>query len=311
MSIAISVVIPTYNYGAYVGQAIESALAQTRAPLEVIVVDDGSTDDTPERLAAFGDRIRAIRQDNAGLSAARNTGIAAARGTHVALLDSDDAWHPRKLELQARTLEQFPGSAAIGTGTMHGTAEAPPSSLGGWPEVVSEESTPVSLEMLVLRVRFAPSSALIDRQVLEEVGPFDTELRSAEDRDMWIRIAAKHPVRTVVAPLLWYRLHNASMSRNATRMEENELRVLYKSFRELEPLRGQWLLRRKALALANFAAAWRYDQAGQRGRALARSFRSLFLWPLPYREEEIPIPNARIKLAARTALASLAILPSR
>jgi glycosyltransferase involved in cell wall biosynthesis len=311
MSIAISVVIPTYNYGAYVGQAIDSALAQTHAPLEVIVVDDGSTDDTPARLAAYGDRIRAIRQENAGLSAARNAGIAAARGTHVALLDSDDAWHPRKLELQVRALEQFPGTAVVGTGTMHGTAEAPPTSPEGWPEVPSEASIPISLEMLVLRIRFAPSSALIDRLVLEEVGPFDTALRSAEDRDMWIRIAAKYPVRTVGAPLLWYRLHNASMSRNASRMEENERRVLDKSFRNLEPLRGHWVLRRKALALANFAAAWRYDQAGQRGRALACNLRSLFLWPLPYRDEEILIPNARIKLAARMALASLAILPPR
>lgn len=309
MPIAISVVIPTYNYGKYVGQAIESALSQTRAPLEVIVVDDGSTDDTPEVLAAYGDRIRAIRQDNAGLSAARNAGIAAARGTHIALLDSDDAWHPRKLELQARCLEEFPGTVLIGTDAIADASETPPA-LDRWPEA-SAASSPCSLDMLVVKAWFAPSSALIDRQMLADVGPFDTALRSAEDRDMWIRIAARGPVRTVNAPLLWYRLHGASMSRNASRMEENELRVLDKSFRDLEPLKNRRLLRWRALALANFAAAWRYDQSGQRGKALDRSLRSLLFWPLPCLAGETRTPNARVKFAILTVLSSLGLYNRR
>ena len=96
----VSVVIPTYNYGRYICETIDSALAQTYKPLEVIVVDDGSTDDTRERLAAYSDRIRYILQKNSGPAAARNTGIVAAQGEFVALLDSDDLWLPEKVERQ-------------------------------------------------------------------------------------------------------------------------------------------------------------------------------------------------------------------
>ena len=100
----ISVVIPTYNYGHFVTEAVDSVLAQTYRHYEVVVVDDGSTDDTRARLAPYGDRIRYIHQENQGLSAARNTGIRAARGGVIGLLDSDDKWHPRKLETQAAFL---------------------------------------------------------------------------------------------------------------------------------------------------------------------------------------------------------------
>jgi len=93
----VTVVIPTYNYGRYICETVESALGQTYSPVEIIVVDDGSMDDTRERLATYGDRIRYIHQQNRGLSAARNTGIQAARGEFVALLDSDDLWLPDKV----------------------------------------------------------------------------------------------------------------------------------------------------------------------------------------------------------------------
>src|SRR5947199_8414115 len=92
--------MPAYNYARYLREAIDSALGQTCAPLEVIVVDDGSTDETPEVLSSYGDRIRVIRQQNQGVAVARNAGIAAAGGDYLAFLDSDDIWYPRKLELQ-------------------------------------------------------------------------------------------------------------------------------------------------------------------------------------------------------------------
>src|SRR5271165_7143352 len=96
----ISVVIPTYNYGRYVPQAVESVLAQTFKDFEIIVVDDGSTDDTPQQLEPYQDRIRVHKQANQGVSAARNAGVRLARAALVAFLDADDVWHPRKLEIQ-------------------------------------------------------------------------------------------------------------------------------------------------------------------------------------------------------------------
>ena len=107
---AVSVIIPCHNYGRFVTAAVESALSQTYQPVDVIVIDDGSTDDTPERLQAFGSRIRYIRQENQGVSAARNTGIRQSCGEWVAFLDADDFWHPQKLEAQFRSIQTLAGS---------------------------------------------------------------------------------------------------------------------------------------------------------------------------------------------------------
>ena len=97
----VSVIIPTYNYGRFIAETIESALGQTLLPHEVIVVDDGSTDETAEVVASFGERVRYIYQENAGVCAARNRGVAASSGDLIAFLDADDIWEPTKLEKQA------------------------------------------------------------------------------------------------------------------------------------------------------------------------------------------------------------------
>jgi len=109
----VSVVIPTFNRARLVGLTIDSVLAQSYRDMEIIVVDDGSTDDTPQVLAKYGDRIRAIRQPNGGMNAARNAGIAQARGEYLALLDSDDLWLPFKTALQVELLDRFPQTGFV------------------------------------------------------------------------------------------------------------------------------------------------------------------------------------------------------
>src|SRR5215472_10802511 len=108
---AVSVVIPVFNEAGVVRRAIGSVLTQELAPLEIIVVDDGSTDATPSVLGTFGDRIRVLRQANAGAAAARNTGAAAASGEYLAFLDADDEWHPAMLSRTAGLLERNPCAA--------------------------------------------------------------------------------------------------------------------------------------------------------------------------------------------------------
>src|SRR5690242_14754403 len=112
----VSVVIPAYNYGRFVGEAVDSVLAQSYPHVETIVVDDGSQDDTRERLAHYGNRIRYIYQQNQGLPAARNTGIRHSSGELIAFLDADDTWHPRKLEIQVRCLTDRPDLGLLATG---------------------------------------------------------------------------------------------------------------------------------------------------------------------------------------------------
>jgi glycosyltransferase involved in cell wall biosynthesis len=300
----ISTVIPTYNYAQFVTAAVESALAQTYPSLnhEVIVVDDGSTDDTRERLAPYMDRIRYIYQENQGLSAARNTGIREARGDWIALLDSDDVWHSRKLEIQTAYLADHPQVELLG-------ARAVEASGSPWPAIDPTDpvGVRVTYEDVVVKSRFSPSSVLVHRRCFEKVGLFDQTLRSVEDRDMWIRIARACYVAALRTPLLWYRVHSGSMSHAAGRMEKCELQVLQKVFPRGQVLTGPIRLRLKAYSYAAFSAAYVYDVSGQRLKAVDRIIRSLLLWPFPYRRDEVRTSLARLKVVARIGLHSLAM----
>jgi glycosyltransferase involved in cell wall biosynthesis len=290
----VSVIVPTYNYAHFVTEAVDSALAQGYPQHEIIVVDDGSTDDTRAALARYGDRVRYLYQANQGLSAARNTGIRAAEGEYVALLDADDAWHPRKLELQVAYLRDHPEIGLVGASLFTERALC-------WPDLDALPRRPAEtfgLDRLIGKMRFAPSSALIRRACLDEVGLFDPTLRCVEDRDMWVRFATRFRVAMLQLPLLWYRQHPASLSTRAARMEETELRVLRKAFAEVPGLRGRWLLRRKTFSQAAFASAQVYAGGGHSWQALRRSLRSFLLWPVPYRRDEVDVPWARLRLLA-------------
>jgi glycosyltransferase involved in cell wall biosynthesis len=209
---SVSVVIAAYNYGHFVTEAVDSVLSQTLPPHEVIVVDDGSTDDTPSRVAAYGDRVRYLYQSNKGLSAARNAGIEAATGTYIALHDTDDAFHPRKLELQVAHLESDPSVGLIGTKKFSDPSWK-------WPRI-STPPTAVALshDSLVIRVRFCPSSALFRRSLWPAIGSFDPAVSAAADRDFWIRAALVSKVALLDAPLTFYRVHSHSMTRKVNMM---------------------------------------------------------------------------------------------
>jgi glycosyltransferase involved in cell wall biosynthesis len=294
----VSVVIPTFNYGHCVAEAVESALAQTYAPVEVIVVDDGSTDDTRARLEPYRGRINYVYQPNQGLSAARNTGIRAARGSLVALLDSDDAFHPRKLELQVAHLRAHPDVGLVATDCFTEPERK-------WPAVAEPvRAVRETLRRVVAPARFAPSSVLVRRECFDAVGLFDPTLRSVEDKEMWIRIAARCPVVRLAAPLCWYRVQPGSMSRNPDRMEEYDRLVLDRAFR-LPELRSSHSLRRKAFSHAALSAAWLYLTAGRPWAAARRVARALWLWPLPYPRGETHAPLVRLRLLARAGLDGL------
>src|SRR5258705_7356831 len=189
----VSVVIPTFNQAAYLREAIDSVLAQTWGNRECIVVDDGSTDGTPEIIASYGDRIVALRQDNRGAANALNAGIRAARGELICWLSSDDAYLATKLEVQVAALLARPDAGLCCTGweTMDAT---------GRTLKQHQESTwihPDQVVSIFWRNAINGTTVLIPRHVFEAVGPFDDELRADVDGGNWRRVAARGPVASV------------------------------------------------------------------------------------------------------------------
>lgn len=197
----VSVVIPTYNRAALCARAVRSALAQTLKDVEVIVVDDGSTDGTRERLASeFGSAVRVLCQSNAGVSAARNAGVRAARAPLIAFLDSDDTWHVDKLEAQVAWLDSHPDFALVLCDLAIVRTDG---SLAGTLSRRSRLPRDGDILADVLRApALVPSTVLVRKRAFEEVGGFDADLRTAEDVDLHLRIAARHKIGLLDRPLV-------------------------------------------------------------------------------------------------------------
>lgn len=222
----VSVIIPCYNGARWVGEAIESVLAQTYRELEIIVVDDGSTDESAEVIKLFRDgRIRYIHQENRGLSAARNTGIAAAEGAYISFLDADDIYFPDKTRRQVAFLRGHPHADVV-TGdytrtdknlrTLYRHHPLP----GMWPR-----------KMLLIGGLFPVHCWLARREVLDEAGGFDEELWAAEDWDLICRIALLNKVIIHENTLACaYRMTPGSMTMKPRRQTEATLRVVEKTF---------------------------------------------------------------------------------
>jgi len=210
-AVTVSVVIPAYNRAHLLGPAIESVLAQTYKDLEVIVVDDGSTDETAavaQRYAAQpGGRVRVIRQANQGVSAARNSGCRAARGRYIALLDSDDLWKPEKLARQVPALEHDPGVGMVCS--MADIVDADNQRVLG---LKPRQRPGATLRELVRTGSAAPSTFVFRREALEEVGGFDPQIQGLEDLDFCFRLVRRWKIVCLEAPLIRYRQHGTGLS---------------------------------------------------------------------------------------------------
>lgn len=195
-SFSVSVIIPTYNRGWIVRDAIDSALGQTYADFELVVVDDGSTDRTPQILDAYGERLRVVRQTNRGVSAARNRGIGASSGPLIALLDSDDIWLPGKLSVQVDFFKKNPAALICQTEEIwirNGLRVNPGKRHRKSSGMIFERS----LELCLV----SPSSVMFRRTLLEKVGLFDESLPACEDYDLWLRVGCRFPVHLIDKPL--------------------------------------------------------------------------------------------------------------
>lgn len=227
----VSVVVPAYQAARFIQATLRSILSQTVNAIEVIVVDDGSTDETAARVSEIeDDRLHLIRQENAGVAVARTRGSERARGAWIAWCDADDLWRPRKLELQLAALDEAPESVAAFCGVVQIDAEG-----GVLERVPAPESRSVGL-IDVLRHRggeFPPlpaSCALVPREVVGRVGPWNPAFQDAADWEYLIRLRREGPFCGVAEPLVEYRIHDAQMSRGVRR-RVRELERLFRMLR--------------------------------------------------------------------------------
>lgn len=261
----VTVVIPAYNAAWCVRRAIDSVLAQSWSDYELVVVDDGSTDDTAAILAGYGSALRVVRQANAGLSAARNAGIKAAEGDWIAFLDADDWWLPEKLAAQMAVIASKPDIGFCSTSADVVSPEG--AHLETWSHGGLHGNILPDLFGANAGVSGSGSAVLARRDLLVQCGGFDTTLRSVEDIDMWMRLAAVTHYACVPETLVCILRVPGSMSRNREVMRDSALRVMKKN-RALLPasMRGAFWRGCVAGVLTDYAK-WRYRD-GARADAL-------------------------------------------
>lgn len=211
----VSVVIPTYNMAAFLPEAIESVLRQAFQDFEVIVVDDGSTDNTREVVAQFASQIKYIRQENAGPSAAYNRGDDVARGEYLLHLDADDVLMEGALEKAVSVMDSAPEAGFCYGQVRDMDKDGKELKLARqWPERSGlRKARQVMLELLDLNF-ILPSAALFRRACFHEVGRFDNSLGYGEDTELFARLAKRYPVAYIAEPLAWRRKHRGAITAN-------------------------------------------------------------------------------------------------
>lgn len=203
----VSVVIPAFNSAAYLAQAIESVLAQSRPPLETIVIDDGSVDDT--RAVALAYPVCYVYQENRDRAAARNAGAELARGSLIAFLDADDVWMPEHLAACVEALERRPEASACATNYVIADERLTPI---GWARATERSRT---LAALLVENSIATSTVVVRAETFRQAGGFDESLKGSEDWELWLRLAATAPIGHVEATTVVYRDREGSASDRA------------------------------------------------------------------------------------------------
>ena len=342
----VSIVIPAFNCAETVGSAVQSCLDQTYGNIEVIVVNDGSTDGTPVALAPFGDRIQVVHQANRGLAAARSAGQQAARGTLLAWMDGDDLARPERIRMQVAALQALPeaGLVCSNFSAFHDSAgdfDFDPAHIDSYYESlrksggiagvfpmekimqIDDIQAPVSLrwghvyEKLLAGNFVHPPTVLARRSLLDRAGEFDSTLRYSSDYDLLLRASRAAPFAYIATPLLRYRRSPRQMSAAAVtgKLQLETVRILEKIRRDdadLELRRGNDLRRLSAEALLSAAYALARTDRAEGLHLVRKAFAQRFLPVASLRTlARLAAPNALIdalKRARKSGSASLAAL---
>lgn len=271
----VSVIIPNYNYARYLPAAVESVLAQTFPDVEIIVVDDGSTDNSETVLKTYCGRVRWLAQQNQGVAAARNHGVHGSSGELVAFLDADDLWSPLKLERQVQRFLDDPDLGLVHCGVeeiedngVHLRVRV--DGLEGW----------VAPQLLLFKpgvILGGGSGFMVPRSTFDAAQGFDTRLSTSADWDFFYRVAIHQRVGFVPEPLVKYRIHTSNMHANIGAMEHDMLIGYKKAFSsDAGELRQ---IRRQCYGNLHMALAGSFFRAGRRADFARHALKSLWLTP--------------------------------
>lgn len=289
MSKSISVIIPSYNYGRFISDAIQSALDQTAPANEIIVVDDGSTDETPRIVGEFGDHVTYIRQENAGVCAARNRGVEESTSELIAFLDADDIWEPAKLE---RQLARFTKDDRVGL--VHCGMREFDGATGETVKLHLEGAENDTADSLLLwegpSINVSGSMVMVSREAFDAVDGFDTQMKVGEDWDFCYRVARRFGVGFIREPLVHYRSHPAAAHRNVAEMERGMSRFYEKAFADPSVAH----LRRRAYGNFHKVMAGSYFHEAEYGKFVTHVIKSVWMRPanLAYFVRKLP-PSSR------------------
>jgi len=259
----VSVIIPAYNSMSYLPETLDSVLGQTFTDFDVLIVNDGSSDNIVEWASEIKDpRVRLIYQENQGVSVARNKGIVHAQGGYIAFLDADDLWDPTKLEKQVICLDDNPSVGLVHTSMALIDQNGKPTG-----RVMTSDAAGSVWKQLVEKNAVACSSVMVRRCCFEAVGVFDERCKAIEDWDMWIRIAVQYPFAVIKEPLSYYRQLSTSISKNCQVMEQAFHLVIEKAFTSTPPELSY--LKKRSYGHANLCLSWKALQSTTKDLKLA------------------------------------------
>ena len=271
----VSVIIPNYNYGRFLAETIDSVLLQTYPNIEIIVVDDGSTDNSEDVLRSYGEKIKWFKQANKGVAEARNRAVAESAGEMLAFLDSDDVWLPEKIEKQ---IEIFQSDASVGLvhcGYVDFDNEG---------KLLEEHLDGIAGEVTEEMIRYrravvlgGGSAAIIRREVFSAVGGFDQTVAPAEDWEFYFQTARRYKIGFVPEVLMKYRQHGGNNHLNIKRMERAILGAYNKVFSEDDFEFKD--IKNACYGRIHTVLAGSYFQAGDYPNFIRQTFKALWLAP--------------------------------
>ena len=308
----VSVITPTFNCATFLDRAIQSVVDQTYNDYEIIVVDDGSTDETPELIERWQGKVICLSQSNAGPSAARNLGIARSQGEFIAYLDADDMWYPGKLEQQVAFLDRHQECGLVHS-DLHIIDEQDRLIMKEWH--LSRRNAAVRghcLRELVNGCAIQVPTVLERRSCHDRAGGFDSRFRQSEDYLHWIKaVLCGYAIGYIDEPLAMYRWRSGSLSKNQVEMIESMIRMFEMLVQEHELLQGQGPEAdsvRKRIDELRCSLPYQYRQQGHRTVARRQAASLIGTYPcstglyLEYLKACIPLPMVRLLHRVRAGL---------